>query len=214
MTRIALIHALSHSVQPINSAFESLWPAAVRMNLLDDSLSADLAKIGSLDQVMDRRFAALSAYALSTGAEGILFTCSAFGQCIERVAAAYPNIPVLKPNEAMITEIQSGTGKLGLIATFRPTLNSMPQEFPKDVELECSLADGALEALERGDGVEHDRLISEEARKLRDNGCVRLALAQFSMARARALCQDATGLEVSTTIDSAIRAIRKRIERT
>ena len=41
MTRIALIHALMHSVAPINSAFERDWPQAQRMNLIDDSLSAD-----------------------------------------------------------------------------------------------------------------------------------------------------------------------------
>ena len=42
MTRVALIHALSHSVAPINEAFARDWPEALRMNLLDDSLSADL----------------------------------------------------------------------------------------------------------------------------------------------------------------------------
>ena len=53
MTRIALIHALSHSVAPINAAFERDWPEAVRMNLLDDSLSADLAREGrGLDAAM------------------------------------------------------------------------------------------------------------------------------------------------------------------
>jgi hypothetical protein len=211
MTRIALIHALSHSVQPINKAFESLWPEAELMNLLDDSLSSDLARIGSLDHEMHRRFSALSAYVISTGAEGILFTCSAFGQCIENVASAYPSIPVLKPNEAMIKEIQAGTGKLGLIATFGPTLRSMPQEFTDEVELECSLVPGALEALERGDVQEHDRLIVIEAIKLRDNGCARLALAQFSMARARMVVQEATGLHVSTTVESAIWAMRTRL---
>ena len=46
MPRIALIHALSHSVDPINQAMASDWPEATRMNLLDDSLSADLAASG------------------------------------------------------------------------------------------------------------------------------------------------------------------------
>jgi aspartate/glutamate racemase len=212
MKRIALIHALSHSVGPINTAFASLWPEAVRMNVLDDSLSADLAKAGELDTAMDQRFATLAAYALSTGADGILFTCSAFGSCIERAAATYPEVPVLKPNEAMIEEIQHGTGKLGLIATFGPTLQSMPSEFGGKVELVCALALGALQALEQGNAAEHDQLIAAEAIKLRDQGCTRLALAQFSMARARAACQTATGLAVSTTVESAIRTIRKRLE--
>ena len=37
--RVALIHALMHSVAPINAEFERAWPECVRMNLLDDSLS-------------------------------------------------------------------------------------------------------------------------------------------------------------------------------
>ena len=41
--RIALIHALAHSIAPINAELARAWPDAKRMNLLDDSLSADLA---------------------------------------------------------------------------------------------------------------------------------------------------------------------------
>ena len=35
---------------------------------------------------MTGRFLTLSRYAVGTGAEGILFTCSAFGPCIDAVA--------------------------------------------------------------------------------------------------------------------------------
>ena len=56
------------------------------MNLLDDSLSADLARAaaGSTTR-MTARFLALAAYAIDTGAQAILFTCSAFGPCIDAV---------------------------------------------------------------------------------------------------------------------------------
>ena len=60
MTRIALVHALAHSQAPINAAMERLWPEATRMNLLDDSLSADLARSGRLDDAMTARFIALT----------------------------------------------------------------------------------------------------------------------------------------------------------
>ena len=46
--RIALIHALMHSVAPINEAFKRMWPEATVMNIVDDSLSADLARGASL----------------------------------------------------------------------------------------------------------------------------------------------------------------------
>jgi aspartate/glutamate racemase len=215
MTRIALIHALSHSVAPINAAFERDWPQAVRMNLLDDSLSADLARGGrGLDAAMHERFQRLAQYAVDTGAQGILFTCSAFGPCIEAVARRHAGIPVLKPNEAMVAEAahaQGGKGgRLGLIATFAATLVSMPPEFPPGIELEPVLAEGALDALNAGDTVRHDALIAAQAAVLRERGCTRIALAQFSMARARAACEQASGLPVLTTVDSAVRALRRR----
>ncbi|WP_077001924.1 aspartate/glutamate racemase family protein [Variovorax sp. KK3] len=212
MTRIALIHALAHSVDPINAAFERDWPEAVRMNLLDDSLSADLARKGQgLDAAMHGRFERLAQYAVDTGAEGILFTCSAFGPCIEAVARRHAGMPVLKPNEAMIAEVAAGTGKIGLIASFGPTLESMPPEFPAGVEIELALAEGALAALDAGDTRGHDERIAEQARALRDKGCTRIALAQFSMARARPACEAASGLPVLTTVDSAVRALRARL---
>lgn len=212
MPRIALIHALAHSVAPINEAFARDWPVAGRMNLLDDSLSADLARNGrGLDAAMHERFARLAQYAVDTGAEGILFTCSAFGPCIEAVARTHAPMPVLKPNEAMIAEAAQGEGTLGIIATFAGTLQSMPPEFPSHVPLLTGLAEGALDALDAGDTQRHDALIVAEALSLREKGCTRIALAQFSMARARAACEAATGLPVLTTVDSAVRALKARL---
>ena len=109
----------------IADAFKRLWPEASLMNLLDDSLSADLARDGSLTQAMTDRFLTLARYAASAGADGILFTCSAFGPCIEACARHLAPIPVLKPNEAMIEEaiaLSGPTGRIGLMATFVPTL--------------------------------------------------------------------------------------------
>lgn len=214
MPRVALVHALEHSVAPINAAFERDWPEAERMNLLDDSLSADLARSGvGLDDSMHERFQRLAQYAIDAGAKGILFTCSAFGPCIDAVARRHAGTPVMKPNEALIAEARSGTGKLGLIATFAPTLASMPGEFSDDVDLMPALAQGALEALNAGDVLRHDELIAETAMRLRREGCTRIALAQFSMARARRACEAATGLPVLTAVDSAMREMRARLTR-
>jgi len=213
MIRIALIHALGHSVAPINEALAREWPQALRMNLLDDSLSGDLARGGrGLDAAMHERFQRLAQYAVDCGAQGILFTCSAFGPCIEAAAQRHAGMPVLKPNEAMIEEAAAGAGPLGLIASFGPTLESMQAEFPPGMTLEPALAEGALDALNAGDGERHDALVAAQARALRERGCTRIALAQFSLARARAACEAASGLPVLTTVDSAVRALRRRLE--
>lgn len=218
MTRIALIHALAHSVAPINDALAQAWPEAVRMNLLDDSLSADLARGGrGLDAAMHQRFEDLSAYAERTGAQGILFTCSAFGPCIEAAAARRPHMPVLKPNEAMIADavaaLPPSGGRVGLVASFAPTLLSMPPEFPSTVDLRTGLATGAMAALDAGDGAAHDAAVLRTAQALVSQGCQVIALAQFSMARAaRLLRAQLPSVKVLTTPDSAVAALRRRLQ--
>jgi len=205
--RIALIHALKHSIAPIEAAFMRLWPQARLMNLLDDSLSADLARDGKLTDAMTGRFLALGDYAAATGADAILFTCSAFGPCIEAVAYAHALVPVLRPNEAMIEQAVALGRKIGLLSTFPPTLASMPSEFPASVSVVPKLAEGALAALDRGDRAEHDRLIVEAAEDLR--GCDVVALAQFSMAAAAPLVAEATSRPTLTTPDTAVLKLMK-----
>jgi aspartate/glutamate racemase len=212
--RIALIHAISHAVGPINQAIARDWPQATRMNLLDDSLSADLAVNGrGQDAVMHERFARLAQYAVDCGSDAILFTCSAFGTCIEAVAAQHSTIPVLKPNEAMIDDAAALGQRIGLVATFGPTLISMPPEFPKQVALDTALAEGALAALNAGDGELHDQLIAKAAAELAAKGCGVIALAQFSMARAAGLVQQQTGLTVITPVSSAVAKLKLMLVR-
>src|ERR1700755_754543 len=129
---------------PIEGSFARAWPDARLMNLLDDSLSADLARDGRLTVAMTDRFLSLGRYAASTGADAILFTCSAFGPCIETVAREHAPMPVLKPSEAMIEQPVARGRRIGLLSTFPPTLVSMPAEFPRSIDIVPKLATGAL----------------------------------------------------------------------
>jgi hypothetical protein len=205
--RIALIHALRHSPPPVEAAFREVWPQATPMNLMDDSLSEDLARDGGLTPAMTARFLTLARYAVDSGAAGILFTCSAFGLCIDAVKLAYPRIPVLKPNEAMIEEAEAAGRRIVLMASFAPTLASMPSEFPAGVSVIPVLIPGALAALDRGDGDQHDRLAADIAATLPD--CDAVALAQFSLARAAPLIARACGRRVLTTPGSAVLKLKR-----
>ena len=211
--RIALIHALSHSVPAIVATFRREWPEATLANLLDDSLSADLARDGALTLAMTERFLTLARYAKGCCADGILFTCSAFGPCIEACVRDLAPLPVLKPNEAMIEEAVALAGpsaRIGLLATFAPMLASMPAEFaavaPRVTVVPC-LAAEALPALDRGDAAAHDRAAAEAAMALRD--CDIVVLGQFSLARAAPMVAEATGKTVLTTPDSAVRKMKR-----
>jgi Asp/Glu/hydantoin racemase len=216
--RIALIHATALAVEPIAAAFERHWPEAGRMNLLDDSLSADLARAGSLDPAMVRRFVDLARYARRTGCDAILFTCSAFGPAIEAAAAAV-DVPVLKPNEAMFDDAlqrcRSG-GKLGLVATFEPSLAPMAAELRDKarqvgvaIELHTAFARDAMQDLAAGRTAEHHRKVAQAALDLGD--CDAVMLAQFSMAAAASEAQAAVSCPVLSSPDCAVLALRKRI---
>jgi len=217
--RIALIHALEESVLPSRAAFASHWPQAKPFDLLDTSLAIDLAARGRLDDAMTERFLTLGRYAAATEgtagpARAILFTCSAFGPAIDAVKRALP-IPVLRPNESAFAEALALGGKIGLVVTFAPSLPSLTQELNemagRPVEVKGIVAEGALAALKAGDGETHDRLAAEAAATL--EGVDTLVLGQFSLARARAAIETATGRRVVTTPEAAIRGLKRALDR-
>lgn len=216
MPRIALIHATPVAVEPVVEAFRADWPDAAIFNLLDDSLAPDLAAALALKPEMIERFLVLGRYAKSTGADAILFTCSAFGAAIEEVALELSSIPVLKPNEAMFEEALAAGGNVGLVATFGPSLPSMETEFAElrassgiAAKMTSACAPDALAMLHAGDGPGHDRLIAEAASTLDAAGVI--ALAQFSMARARLAVEAATGKPVLTSPASAVRKLKRAL---
>jgi aspartate/glutamate racemase len=216
--RIALVHATALAIRPVGDAFACLWPEARLMNLLDDSLSADRAAAGTLTATMIERFGNLARYCVDNGADGILFTCSAFGPAIE-AARAVVDVPVLKPNEAMLSEAldaaAAGRGKLALLATFEPSLGSielellaMAKERRQAVDLITRHVPDAMAALDRGDGERHDALIAAAIESWSDgSGCDALMLAQFSMARARDTAQACTSAPVLVSTDTAVAAM-------
>lgn len=217
MPRIALIHATPAAVDPIRTAFAEGWPEPDLVNLLDDSLSRDRALTPELTDSIYGRFDALGAYSMAIGADGILFTCSAFGPAIERVAGAVP-VPVLKPNEAMFGQAIAFGGKIGMLATFEPSIASMEAEFAADVAksgakvtLESIYVPEAMPALVGGNRQRHDTLVAEAAQALAH--CKAIMLAQFSMAPAAAnLRQRLPGVPVLTSPGSAVAAMKKLIK--
>lgn len=214
--RIALIHATPLAIEPIVNAFRRLWPQARTTNLLEDSLAPDLAADGRLTERMIERFLTLTHYVHGCGADAILFTCSAFGPAIEACAAAVP-IPVLKPNEAMLAEALAAGSRIGLVATFGPSIPALNTELEdlarargqKITVASCTVAP-ALAALQEGDAETHDRLIAEAAAELMP--CDALVLGQFSMASAARLIPARPGCKILTSPDSAVMRLKQALQ--
>lgn len=214
MTRIALIHAVTVAIDPVRQAFCELWPEADTINILDDGLSPDRAKDPDLTPALGRRIIDLGNYALSTGASGVLYTCSAFGSAIEEFAATTKE-PVLKPNEAMFARALAAGQHIGMLATFRPSVASMEEEFrematAKTVEatIETVLVEGALDALKSGDAQTHNRLLATSAVRLAH--CDAIMLAHFSTSRAYDAVSRVVEPPVLTAPRAAVEELRSR----
>jgi Asp/Glu/hydantoin racemase len=210
--RIALIHATSVAIDPIREALERSWPQAEVMNLLDDALSIDRAKDSGLSADLAVRIIDLAFYAKRAGADGILFTCSAFGPAIE-TAARNLSIPVLKPNEAMFQAAFRYGSRIGMIATFPPAVEGMESEFAAEARhhspipsLHTVVAAGAMTELRSGNVEGHNTLVASHAAELGEVDAI--MLAHFSTSRAAAAVRAVTRIPVLTAPDAAVEKVR------
>ncbi len=210
--RIQLVHAVPAARDPIQAAFGRLWPDARIVEFTDDTLAADLEKAGSLTDAFTDRMAGLIGHGVKGGADAVLFTCSAFGAAIEQARTGV-DIPVLKPDEAMIEKALSSGNHLGGLATFAPTIGSLSRELAvaakaRGLKPEITLihVSGAIEALNAGRDDEHNNLIARAAADLTDVDV--LMLAQYSMVQARDGIADIPGRSVLTAPDEAVMKLR------
>lgn len=207
--RVVLIHALRHSQAPIEAAFAEFWPDAKLINLVDDSLSADLVRQGALSEDIASRFLVLGRYAASLRPDAILFTCSAFGPCIEAVRVDLSPLPVRRPNEAVISEAAAIGGRMAVVATFAPTLDTIISEFPSTLEIDPIYVAGALQALDAGEAETHDTLVVEA---LAGRSFDFVVLAQYSLARAAKTVVAAYGVPVLTAPSAAVKELRRTLQ--
>lgn len=215
--RVALIHAVPMAIGPVAEAFDALWPEAERMNLLDDSLSVDRQRAGALTPAIAARIAALADYARGCGAVGILYTCSAFGEAIEAVAQSSA-IPVLKPNEAMFDDALASGRRIGMLATFPPSVRGMESEFlaqagASGATIATVCVPEAMDAARRGDMATHNALLREAAERHGMREFDAVMLAQFSMAPARDAVQSVVSCPVLTSPASAVRKLKALLAR-
>lgn len=217
MPRISLIHAVHVAIDPVVATFRTDWPEADVYSLLEDSLASDLQAAGQIDDFMIDRFQRLADYAADTGADGVLFTCSAFGSAIEAAAAAHDGLPILKPNEAMFEDAMDMGDRVGMIATFEPSIPSMVREFEEmaaaagsSAKLETACVPDAMAALRDGDAETHNRLVAGAVDQLADTDV--LLLAQFSTAQAQPAAAKRYTKPILTSPSSAVRKLRRLLD--
>ena len=211
--RIVLFHATPVAMDPVKAAMASLWPEAEPVNLLDDGLTIDRAKEGpELSEELIERFVDFGRYAQRIGADGILITCSGFGPAIDRMDQELP-LPVLRPNEAMFREAIAAGDRIGMLATFAPSVATMEEEFRQfaaeagaSATLETIVVPDAIDLLREGDADAHNRLVAEMAPRFADHDAI--MLAHFSTSRAADSVRDAVDVPVLAAPEAAVKRMK------
>jgi hypothetical protein len=103
--------------------------------------------------------------------------------------------------------------RLGMLATFEPSVAGMEAEF-RDIAgekatLESFCVAGAMKALQAGDGAEHDERLAIAAPRFADHDAV--LLAHFSASRAAAAVKAAVRCPVLTAPGAAVTKLKGMI---
>lgn len=216
MTHIGVAHVTRLAKEPICSAFNEFWPEAAISDFEDYDLPPARAAAGCETAEIKKRIANLAAQAVDAGVDGLLFTCTAFSESIDLISERLP-IPVLKPNDAMFREALMTGGRVGIVATFAPCLQTMSEEYAViarelggNPELQTVCAEGAMSAALSGNSWKHDTLIAEAAKSLGE--CDVIMMAQLTMISARSIVRELTGIEPLTSPASAVKMLRFMID--
>src|SRR5262245_66254703 len=113
--RIFLVHPTPLALPPVDEAFKALWREAQIVNLLDESLYADVGPNGELTPGLIARVANLFRHCEASGADGIVFSGSTFGPAVEEGRKGI-KVPVLRIEEAMMDEAVARGGSILVVS--------------------------------------------------------------------------------------------------
>ena len=210
--RIVLIHPYRPSMAPLLDAFAADWPGAPVMNVLDETLYADVTSEGVAAPDVPGRIDTLLRHAVASGAGAIVFTGSTFGPAVETARRGL-SLPVLKADEPMARLAAARGGRALLVCTapraipvIAANVAAAVRESGGALDLDTLAVPEAKAALVAGDEAAHDRLIAKAIaeRPAPDS----LLLGQVSMGRVAALLPPAHARAAVTSAGATVAYLR------
>lgn len=188
---LALIHTslLFINVEMMmEEILNEVLPDVRRINIVDDSLLADVKARGAITSDVQQRMNNYVQSAVLAGADAVLSLCSSLGPAVDE-ARKRVEIPVIKIDDPMTEKAVREADRIGVLATvattLEPTIKLLEEKstiLGKPVEIHSRLVEGAFDALMNGDKFEHDEKVSLAAYEFMDEIDL-IVLAQASMTR-------------------------------
>ncbi|ASA25788.1 aspartate/glutamate racemase family protein [Paenibacillus donghaensis] len=217
MDTVVAVYTGQGLAEPLKKQFDELLPGVRLVNIMDDSLIAEVVREGAVTPGVKRRLMQYYQNGVDLGASIILNTCSSVGE-VASDARPFLSIPLVKIDESMAVEAVESYSSIGVLATLpttlRPTMRLLLQQAElrgKPVRLIEGLAAGAYDALVSGRPDEHDRILMETAIRVAEQAEV-LVLAQGSMARMEAQIAERTRKPVLSSPRRSVMEIKRLLE--
>jgi Asp/Glu/hydantoin racemase len=216
MKTVVAVYTGQGLAEPLKAVFTEILPDYRLVNIIDDSLIADVVASQEVTSAVIRRLLHYYETAEEMGADVILNTCSSVGEVVE-LGRQVVDIPIVRIDEPMAIAAITQYMSIGVIATLPSTLEptlrlllDQAQRLGRDVTIVEGLADGAYEALVNGSPAQHDQRILETALQLKPQVDA-FVLAQGSMARMERDLADATELPVFSSLRLGVEAVKQAL---
>lgn len=188
--KVAMVHAASGAIVPMQEAFQRLAPDLKTDSFLDEGMLAEVNKHGGVEPSDLRRFLRLFMRAAESDCDCILICCSIFCSYLS-IAKQLTEKPVVAITTPMLERALTYGGRIGIVATTptsgphtaRQIETLMPPGETREFEIE-SVPD-AIAALRRGEYDLHDKLVHKAVTRLNEKGCSVIVLSQITIARAK-----------------------------
>lgn len=213
---IALLHTTAVTVPAMKELAGQHLPGVRVINILDDSLLADVIAAGEVTPAVRTRLRAYVDQAVQAGAQAVMSCCSSIGEVVEALDGS-AGVPVWRIDAPMAEEAVRLGSHIGVLATVRTTLDPTvrliqrtAERLGKPVEVEAVLIEGAFAALQSGEGETHDQLVRSALEQILKRADV-VVLAQASMARLLSALPEPPRVPVLTSPVSGLRAAGDRL---
>ena len=192
---VFVLHTSFALVDMLGKMFTEQMPEVRVVNIVDDSLLADVRAAGHVTPSVTRRMLGYATLAQSAGADVIFNTCSSVGEVADQMRAVV-DVPVVKIDESMAEQALSYGNRIAVVATVPTTLGPTARMVERiaraknrPVQVKEHLAEGAFDALMNGDAARHDEMVIAEVKRATEESDA-VVLAQGSMSRLSARFAD------------------------
>jgi Asp/Glu/hydantoin racemase len=211
--KIALISSTRAVFGSMEAAFQTIFPEAETIHLLDESLLDLFRQDGGLSIRSSRKALQLALTAQDAGVNGILVTCSSLSPAVDEIRP-FLTIPIVKIDEPMVEHVIQAAETIAILASaetvkksVEPLVQSKARQFNRKVSLQYVIKGDIWPLLKKNPNIFYEKIGEAAELAAKENQAV--IIAQVSMAPGREYAKPEVRDRIYAAPEYAVRAIRQ-----